>query len=168
VKSSDSDRIFALAEEKGRPGSNLASFKTSSRPKRERPAIYPGQNHTSFCSISGGENPMRSWLLGSVAILGEVVATSALKSSVGFTKFVPSIIVVVGYALAFYFLSLALKSIPLGIAYAVWSGLGIVLVAGIAWFFFYGQKLDVWAFVGMGLIVSGVAVLNLLSKTSAH
>ncbi|MDX9834459.1 MAG: multidrug efflux SMR transporter [Desulfobulbus sp.] len=111
---------------------------------------------------------MRSWLLGSVAILGEVVATSALKSSVGFTKFVPSIIVVVGYALAFYFLSLALKSIPLGIAYAVWSGLGIVLVAGIAWFFFYGQKLDVWAFVGMGLIVSGVAVLNLLSKTSAH
>lgn len=86
---------------------------------------------------------MRSWLLGSVAILGEVVATSALKSSVGFTKFVPSIIVVVGYALAFYFLSLALKSIPLGIAYAVWSGLGIVLVAGIAWFFFTDKS---WTF----------------------
>lgn len=72
-----------------------------------------------------------------------------------------------GYGLAFYFLSLALKSIPVGIAYAVWAGLGIVLVAAIAWIF-HGQKLDLWAFVGMGLIVSGVAVLNLLSKVSAH
>ena len=68
---------------------------------------------------------------------------------------------------AFYFLSLALKSIPVGIAYAVWAGLGIVLVAGIAWLL-HGQKLDAWALVGIGLIVSGVAVLNLLSKVSAH
>ena len=72
-----------------------------------------------------------------------------------------------GYAVAFYFLSLALKSIPVGIAYAVWAGLGIVLVAGIAWLL-HGQKLDAWALVGIGLIVSGVAVLNLLSKVSAH
>ncbi|WP_129136804.1 quaternary ammonium compound efflux SMR transporter QacL [Luteimonas sp. YGD11-2] len=110
---------------------------------------------------------MKNWIFLSIAIFGEVVATSALKSSNGFTKLAPSIVVVVGYGLAFYFLSLALKSIPMGIAYAVWAGLGIVLVAAIAWML-HGQKLDAWAFVGMGLIVSGVAVLNLLSKASAH
>ena len=110
---------------------------------------------------------MKSWLFLAVAIIGEVVATSALKSSDGFTKLAPSAVVVVGYGVAFYFLSLALKSIPVGIAYAVWAGLGIVLVAGIAWLL-HGQKLDAWALVGIGLIVSGVAVLNLLSKVSAH
>ena len=108
---------------------------------------------------------MKNWLFLAIAIFGEVVATSALESSHGFTKLVPP--VVAGYGLAFYFLSIALKSIPVGIAYAVWAGLGIVLVAAIAWIF-HGQKLDLWAFVGMGLIVSGVAVLNLLSKVSAH
>ena len=102
---------------------------------------------------------MKNWLFLAIAIFGEVVATSALKSSHGFTKLVPSVVVVAGYGLAFYFLSLAIKSIPVGIAYAVWAGLGIVLVAAIAWIF-HGQKLDLWAFVGMGLIVSGVAVLN--------
>ena len=110
---------------------------------------------------------MKSWLFLAVAIVGEVVATSALKSSDGFTKLAPSAVVVVGYGVAFYFLSLALKSIPVGIAYAVWAGLGIVLVAGIAWLL-HGQKLDAGALVGIGLIVSGVAVLNLLSKVSAH
>ena len=110
---------------------------------------------------------MKSWLFLAVAIIGEVAATSALKSSDGFTKLAPSAVVVVGYGVAFYFLSLALKSIPVGIAYAVWAGLGIVLVAGLAWLL-HGQKLDAWALVGIGLIVSGVAVLNLLSKVSAH
>ena len=110
---------------------------------------------------------MKNWLFLAVAIIGEVIATSALKSSHGFTRLVPSVVVVAGYGVAFYFLSLALKSIPVGIAYAVWAGLGIVLVAGIAWVF-HGQKLDLWAFVGIGLIISGVAVLNLLSKVSAH
>ena len=110
---------------------------------------------------------MKAWLFLLIAIVGEVIASSALKSSEGFTKFAPSAVVVVGYGVAFYFLSLVLKCVPVGIAYAVWSGVGIVLVAAIAWLF-HGQKLDVWAFVGMGLIVSGVAVLNLLSKTSAH
>ena len=110
---------------------------------------------------------MKSWLFLAVAIIGEVAATSALKSSDGFTKLAPSAVVVVGYGVAFYFLSLALKSIPVGIAYAVWAGLGIVLVAGIAWLL-HGQKLDAWALVGIGLIVSGVAVLNLLSTVSAH
>ena len=110
---------------------------------------------------------MKAWLFLAIAIVGEVIATSALKSSEGFTKLAPSAVVVVGYGVAFYFLSLVLKSVPVGVAYAVWSGVGIVLVAAIAWLF-HGQKLDAWAFVGMGLIVSGVVVLNLLSKTSAH
>lgn len=110
---------------------------------------------------------MTNWLLLAIAIVAEVVATSALKSSEGFTRLVPSAVVIVGYGVAFYFLSVVLKTIPVGVAYAVWSGLGIVLIAAVAWFF-HGQKLDVWAMVGMGLIISGVAVLNLLSKASVH
>ncbi len=110
---------------------------------------------------------MKNWLFLAVAIISEVIATSALKSSEGFTRLVPSFIVVAGYGSAFYFLSLTLKSIPVGIAYAIWSGVGIVLVTAIAWIL-HGQKLDLWGFVGISLIVSGVAVLNLLSKTSAH
>nr|WP_262982174.1 SMR family transporter [Thalassolituus oleivorans] len=85
----------------------------------------------------------------------------------GKIKIAPSLLVIIGYGAAFYLLSLTLKSIPVGIAYAIWSGLGIVLVTLIAWFM-HGQKLDLWGYVGMGLIVGGVVVLNLLSKTSAH
>lgn len=110
---------------------------------------------------------MKAWLFLAIAIIGEVVATSALKSSEGFTRLGPSVVVVVGYGIAFYLLSLVIKSIPVGIAYAVWSGLGIVLVAAIAWVV-HDQKLDLWAFVGIGLIVLGVAVLNLLSNVSAR
>ncbi|HIY70319.1 MAG TPA: Qac family quaternary ammonium compound efflux SMR transporter [Candidatus Luteimonas excrementigallinarum] len=110
---------------------------------------------------------MKAWLFLAIAIIGEVVATSALKSSEGFTRLGPSVVVVVGYGIAFYLLSLVIKSIPVGIAYAVWSGLGIVLVAAIAWVV-HDQKLDLWAFVGIGLIVLGVAVLNLLSNVSAQ
>ncbi|HBW9766601.1 TPA: QacE family quaternary ammonium compound efflux SMR transporter, partial [Klebsiella pneumoniae] len=102
-----------------------------------------------------------------ISIVGEVIATSALKSSEGFTKLAPSAVVIIGYGIAFYFLSLVLKSIPVGVAYAVWSGLGVVIITAIAWLL-HGQKLDAWGFVGMGLIVSGVVVLNLLSKASAH
>lgn len=110
---------------------------------------------------------MNGWLFLMIAIVAEVIATSALKSSDGFSKLVPSVVVVVGYSLSFYFLALTLKSIPVGIAYAVWSGIGIVLVAAIAWFL-HGQKLDLWGFVGIAMIISGVAVLNLLSRSSAH
>jgi len=110
---------------------------------------------------------MKSWLFLAIAIVAEVVATSALKSSEGFTRLGPSALVVAGYGVAFYFLSLVLKTIPVGVAYAVWSGLGIVLIAAVAWLV-HGQKLDAWALVGMGLIVSGVAVLNLLSRASVH
>ena len=110
---------------------------------------------------------MKNWLYLAITILGEVVATSALKSSNGFTRPIPSAVVVVGYGVAFYFLSFALKSIPVGIAYAIWAGVGIVLVATIAWIF-DGQKLDMWAIVGIALIISGVAVLNLLSRSGTH
>ena len=110
---------------------------------------------------------MKSWLFLFAAIIFEVVATSSLKSSEGFTRLVPSLLVVVGYGSAFYFLSLTLNSIPVGVAYAVWSGLGIVLISLVAWLL-HGQKFDLWGIVGVALIISGVAVLNLLSKTSVH
>lgn len=110
---------------------------------------------------------MNNWVFLTVAILGEVIATTTLKSTDGFTKLVPSFIVLVGYAVSFYFLSLSLKSIPVGIAYAVWAGLGVSIVTLLAWVV-YGQKMDAWGFVGIALIVCGVAVLNLLSKTSTH
>ena len=96
-----------------------------------------------------------------------MIATSALKSSEGFTKPIASVIVVLGFIIAFYCLSLTLKTIPVGIAYAIWSGVGIVLVTTIAWIVF-DQKLDVWGIIGIALIMSGVLVLNLLSKTSSH
>ena len=110
---------------------------------------------------------MKNWLILFIAIVAEVIATSALKSSEGFTKPIASIVVVLGYMIAFYCLSLTLKTIPVGIAYAIWSGVGIVLVTTIAWIVF-DQKLDVWGIVGIALIMSGVLVLNLLSKTSLH
>ncbi|GHH55157.1 MULTISPECIES: DMT family transporter [Gammaproteobacteria] len=110
---------------------------------------------------------MKQWLLLGGAILAEVVATSSLKASDGFRNPLPSIVVVAGYAAAFYLLSLTLKTIPVGVAYAIWSGLGIVLVALIGWLA-YGQKLDLPALAGMALIVAGVLVMNLFSKAGAH
>lgn len=110
---------------------------------------------------------MNTWIILLIAVIGEVVATTSLKLSEGFTKLVPSVVVVVGYAIAFYCLSITLKFIPLGIAYAVWSGLGIVTVSILGWLVF-GQKLDIWALLGMFLIICGVLILNLLSKTAAH
>lgn len=110
---------------------------------------------------------MKNWLILFIAIVAEVIATSALKSSEGFTKPIASIVVVLGYMIAFYCLSLTLKTIPVGIAYAVWSGVGIVLITTVAWFVF-DQKLDVWGIIGIVLIMSGVLVLNLLSKTGSH
>ena len=110
---------------------------------------------------------MSNYVFLAIAIVAEVIATSALKASQGFSQLLPSILVVVGYGVAFYFLSLTLRTIPVGIAYAIWSGAGIVLVALIG-FALYGQKLDIWAMVGMGLIIAGVMVINLLSKSAAH
>ncbi|MDI3324360.1 multidrug efflux SMR transporter [Pontibacterium granulatum] len=110
---------------------------------------------------------MKNWLFLTVAIASEVVATTALKSSEGFTRFLPSLLVVVGYGVAFYALSLTLRTIPLGVAYAVWSGLGIVAVSVLA-LMLYGQKLDMPAIIGIALIVLGVIVINVFSNTSAH
>ena len=101
-----------------------------------------------------------------VAILAEVIGTSAVKASEGFTRFVPSVIVVVGYGVAFYFMSLTVKAMPVGIVYAVWSGVGIVLISAVGWVW-YGQKLDLAALTGLSLIIAGVLVINLLSKTVA-
>ncbi len=102
-----------------------------------------------------------------VAIVAEVIATSSLKASTGFTRLLPSIATVVGYGVSFYFLSLTLAVIPTGIAYAIWSGAGVVLISLIAWLVF-GQSLDAAALVGMGLIVAGVVVINVFSKSGAH
>ncbi|MFG1371852.1 multidrug efflux SMR transporter [Xanthobacter oligotrophicus] len=102
-----------------------------------------------------------------IAIVAEVIATSALKATESFTRPGPSVLVIVGYAVAFFCLSLTLKTMPVGIAYAIWSGVGIVLVTAIAWLW-YGQRLDLPALVGLGLIIAGVMVINLISKSVAH
>nr|WP_111414961.1 multidrug efflux SMR transporter [Halomonas lactosivorans] len=102
-----------------------------------------------------------------LAIVAEVVATSALKATDGFTRPGPSLLVVVGYALAFFMLSLVLRTIPVGIAYALWAGLGIVLVALVG-VVVYGQRPDPPAILGIGLIVAGVVVIQLFSRVSAH
>lgn len=102
-----------------------------------------------------------------LAIVAEVVATSCLKWSEGFTRLWPSVVTVLGYGIAFYFLSLTLRTIPTGIAYAIWSGVGVVLIVTVAWLF-QGQKLDAPAIVGIGLIIAGVAVMNLFSKALVH
>ncbi len=107
------------------------------------------------------------YLYLSIAIIAEVIGTSALKASEEFTKLGPSILVIVGYGAAFYFLSLVLKTIPIGIAYAIWAGMGIVLIA-IVGAMFFKQIPDVPAIIGMVLIVSGVVVINVFSKTVSH
>jgi small multidrug resistance pump len=108
-----------------------------------------------------------AYLYLTVAIVAEVIATSALKASEQFSRLVPSVIVVVGYSAAFYFLTLVLNTIPVGIAYALWSGLGIVLVTSVA-AVLYRQVPDLPALLGMVLIVAGVVVINVFSKASAH
>ncbi len=106
-----------------------------------------------------------AYMLLFIAILAEVIGTSALKMSEGFTKTGPSLLVVVGYGLAFYFLALVLKSIPVGIAYAIWAGVGIALITIIG-IVFFKQTLDLPAVAGIALIISGVLVINLFSKSS--
>lgn len=106
------------------------------------------------------------WAYLAIAIVSEVVATSAVKSSDNFTHLVPSILVVVGYGIAFWFLSLTLKTIPLGVTYAIWSGAGVAIVSVVG-VIVYKQMLDVPAVLGIALIVSGVIVLNSFSRTIA-
>lgn len=110
---------------------------------------------------------MNAYVYLGIAIVAEVIATSALKASEGFTRLGPSLVTLLGYAIAFYCLSLTLRVIPTGVAYAIWSGVGIVLISAVGWVWFR-QALDLPAMIGMGLIVAGVAVVNLFSKTAGH
>ncbi|WP_420465378.1 SMR family transporter [Panacagrimonas sp.] len=110
---------------------------------------------------------MSGWLYLSVAIVAEVIATLALTASQGFTRSCPSLLVAIGYGLAFWCLAQTLKSIPVGVAYAIWSGVGIVLISMIGWLVFR-QTLDFAAVLGMSLIVAGVMVINLFSRSVAH
>ena len=106
-----------------------------------------------------------SWTYLSIAIVAEIIATSALKSAEGFTRLWPSLVTIVGYAIAFFCLSLSLRHIPVGIAYAIWSGVGIVAISIIG-FVLFKQSLDLAGFIGIGLIVAGVVVLNVFSKSN--
>jgi small multidrug resistance pump len=108
-----------------------------------------------------------AYLYLGIAIIAEVIATTALRASDGFTQMLPSAISIVGYAVAFYFLSLTLKTMPVGVAYALWSGVGIVLISLAGWLI-YRQMLDLPAILGMGLIMAGVVVINLFSKSTVH
>jgi small multidrug resistance pump len=103
------------------------------------------------------------WIYLSCAIVLEVLATSALKAADGFTRWFPTLVVVLGYAGAFYFLSLTLRTVPLGVAYAVWSGVGIALISIVGWIV-YQQVLDLPAVLGIALIMSGVVVLSVYSE----
>lgn len=110
---------------------------------------------------------MNHWLAIAIAIVAEVTATTALKASNEFTRLWPSLIVVAGYGVAFYFMTISMRVLPVGIMYAIWSGLGIVLVSIIGWFV-YKQTLDIPAMIGMGLIILGVVVINVFSKSVGH
>jgi small multidrug resistance pump len=110
---------------------------------------------------------MKQWIFLSVAIVSEVIATSALKATGEFTRLLPSIIVVIGYLSSFYFLTLTLRTIPIGIAYAIWSGAGVSLITLVGWVV-YKQILDIPAYIGIALIVAGVVVLNVFSKAVPH
>ncbi|TPW31206.1 DMT family transporter [Pararhizobium mangrovi] len=102
-----------------------------------------------------------------VAVCFEVVATSALKQTAGFTRLLPSTICIVGYALAIYFLSLTVRSMPVGVIYAIWSGTGIVLIATIG-VVFLGERLDAPAVIGLALIIAGIIIVNLFSRNLPH
>lgn len=108
-----------------------------------------------------------NWIFLTVAIIAEVIGTTALKASDGFSKLLPSVICVLAFAIAFYFLSLTLKVLPIGIVYAIWSGAGIVLISILGYFLFQ-QSLDLPAMVGLGLIILGVIVINTLSTSTPH
>jgi small multidrug resistance pump len=106
-------------------------------------------------------------LILGAAVVAEVIATTALARSESLTKVGPTLVAILGYALAFWLLSFPLRVMPTGVVYAIWSGLGIVLIATVAWLW-HGQRLDAAAVIGMGLILAGVAVVNLFSRSVGH
>lgn len=110
---------------------------------------------------------MNHWLAIAIAIAAEVTATTALKASNEFTRLWPSLIVVAGYGTAFYFMTISMRVLPVGIMYAIWSGSGMILISILGWLV-YRQSLDAPAMIGMGLIITGVIVINVFSKTVGH
>jgi small multidrug resistance pump len=110
---------------------------------------------------------MSHWLALAIAIIAEVIGTTALKASNEFTRLLPSLIVVVGYGTAFYFMSISMRVLPIGIMYAIWSGMGIVLISVLGWFV-YRQTLDMPAMIGLAFIIAGVIIINVFSKTVGH
>jgi small multidrug resistance pump len=110
---------------------------------------------------------MPAWLTLAIAITAEVIGTTALKMSEGFSRPLPAVIVVIGYGAAFYFLSLTLRTMPVGVAYGIWSGAGILLISAIGWVAF-DQRLDLPALFGLGLVIAGLLVINLFSRSTGH
>jgi small multidrug resistance pump len=110
---------------------------------------------------------MSHWLALAIAIVAEVIATTALKASNEFTRLLPSLIVVVGYGTAFYFMSISMRILPIGIMYAIWSGMGIVLISVLGWLV-YRQALDTPALIGITFIIAGVIIINVFSKTVGY
>ncbi|ADI29202.1 DMT family transporter [Methylotenera versatilis] len=110
---------------------------------------------------------MSHWLALAIAIIAEVIGTTALKASNEFTRLIPSLIVVVGYGTAFYFMSISMRVLPVGIMYAIWSGMGIVLISVLGWLVFR-QTLDMPAMIGLAFIIAGVIIINVFSKTVGH
>ena len=110
---------------------------------------------------------MNHWLALSIAIVAEVIATSTMKSTNEFTRLWPSLVVVIGYGTGFYFMAISMRVLPVGIMYAIWAGMGIVLVSVIGWVI-YKQVLDMPAIIGIALIIAGVIVINVFSKAIIH
>jgi small multidrug resistance pump len=110
---------------------------------------------------------MNHWVTLALAVVAEVIATSSLKATSEFTRFWPSLLVMAGYLAAFYFMTLSLRTLPVGIMYAIWAGAGIVLVTVIGWLV-YRQGLDLPAVIGIGLIVAGVVIINVFSRAVVH
>ena len=123
--------------------------------------------HLYFQIADSSALAMNKWIYLTLAIFSEVMATASLKSTEGFTKMWPSVLVLVGYSAAFYFLSLTLDTIPIGVAYAIWSGVGVAAITLVS-IFFFDQKIDTAGFIGIGLIVAGVIVLRLFSESAVE
>jgi small multidrug resistance pump len=132
-----------------------------------RTTIYKKHPPHSFDIFRHGGFNMNTWFYLGIAILSEVMATASLKSTEGFTKIGPSLLVLIGYSAAFYFLSLTLEDIPIGVAYAVWSGVGVATITIVS-VVFMDQKIDLAGVLGIGLIVVGVIVLRLFSGSSVE
>jgi small multidrug resistance pump len=138
------------------------------------PVYLPGPDAFTQRAVRGRGGQRGSTIMSvpnaiylAIAIVAEVIATSALTKSDNFSRLLPSLVAIVGYAIAFWFLSLLLRTVPTGVVYAIWSGVGIVLIAAVGWVWFK-QALDIPAMIGVGLIIAGVVVVNMFSESVRH